>query len=127
MCLYHLSVAHVYIYFHIPCQDEIVVMRIPIDTMKISIMRLFNLVNTKKKNKIKITETKNFEILLRSRRYSTFVTGLVPVLASHSIRQESSPTLQNSCALVHKVKIYQKHHQNSESTKKYEIKRRRLY
>lgn len=29
----------------------------------------------------------------------TFTAGLEPVRASHNIRQESSPTLQNSCAL----------------------------
>ena len=104
-------------------------MRIPVDTMKISIVSLFNLVNTK--NNIKETEGKNFKILIGSRGYDTFVTGLVPVLASHRMRQESSPTLQNSCAL-HDTKIHQKHHQESMkssafSMKNIDITRRKLF
>lgn len=33
------------------------------------------------------------------KRSMTLTAGLEPVRASHNIRQESSPTLQNSCAL----------------------------
>lgn len=32
---------------------------------------------------------------------NTLTTGLDPTRASHKMRQESSPTLQNSCALQH--------------------------
>lgn len=35
----------------------------------------------------------------------TLTTGEDPVLASHRMRQESSPTLQNSCAL-HNIDIF---------------------
>uniref|UniRef100_A0A2P2KLH8 FVE n=1 Tax=Rhizophora mucronata TaxID=61149 RepID=A0A2P2KLH8_RHIMU len=38
----------------------------------------------------------------------TLITGLEPIRASHNMRQESSPTLQNSCALQQSYKFYQK-------------------
>jgi len=36
-------------------------------------------------------------------RIATLTTGEDPTLASHNIRQESSPTLQNSCALLTQI------------------------
>jgi hypothetical protein len=37
------------------------------------------------------------------RRNVTLTTGVQPALASHNTRQESSPTLQNSCALLKEI------------------------
>lgn len=50
------------------------------------------------------------------------MAGPVPVRASHSIRQESSPTLQNSCALHDKQKFTEKH-QESFALKKEAVSR----